>query len=126
MKAIGRITVEGMPVSLTPNASESLAALSSTIGLGRLIPEGLNGGSGDGSDGGNDGATSSTRIVCDGSSGGSRITGASATNLRSVRNTTASNPAQTVAVFAGGASRRSNRSWIEFATPLSKLFISLH
>lgn len=124
LTAAGQITVEGTPIFLAPDASDLvigsdtqiLAAASSTIGLGQLIMDGFNGhgGRGGGSDGG------------DGSSGGSKITGAVATNMTSVTGTLASNPTQAPEVFAGGTNKRWIRSWIELATWLSIIFVTLH
>ncbi|MCJ1271456.1 hypothetical protein MMC22_011357 [Lobaria immixta] len=122
LTAGGQITVEGTPVSLAPNASDlvigsntqSFSATSSTVGLGQVIMEGFDGGRGSGGDGGHEGA--------DGSSGGSRVT----TNVTSVTNTSGSTPSQTASVFVGGASRRWALSWIELATMLSAILITLH
>lgn len=122
LTAGGQITVEGTPVSLAPNASDlvigsntqSFSATSSTVGLGQVIMEGFDGGRGSGGDGGHEGA--------DGSSGGSRVT----TNVTSVTNTSVSTPSQTASVFVGGASRRWTLSWIELATMLSAILITLH
>lgn len=124
LTAGGQVTVEGTPIFLASDASDLvigsdtqiLAAVSSTIGLGQLIMDGFNGDGGRGS-GSDDG---------DGSSGGSKITGAAATNMTSVTGTLASNPTQTPEVFTGGTNKRWIRSWIEFTTWLSMIFVTFY
>lgn len=134
LTAGGQITIDGTPVSLATNGSElivgstteSLGAISSTVGLGQVIMEAFNGVRRSGSDDRIDGTTSSTLSGRDGSSGGNRAIGAATTNVTSVTSTPASNPTKTTPIFAGGARTRWNRSWIEFATVLSAIFVTLH
>lgn len=126
LTASGHITVEGTPVFLAPDASDlvfgsntlKLAAPSLTIGLGQLVMEGFNRGSGRGPRG--------SDSDDDGNSVGSKINSAVATNMTSVTGTSGSIPTQTAAVFAGGASRRWIRSWIECATVLSIIVVTFH
>ncbi|MCJ1462904.1 hypothetical protein MMC07_001508 [Pseudocyphellaria aurata] len=124
LTASGQITVEGTPVVLDSDASEivigsstlKLAAPSLTIGLGQLIIEGFNRGSGRGT--GSDDH--------DGNSTGGKIHSAIATNATSVIGISKSHPTQTAVVFAGGASRRWIRSWTECATVLGTIFAAFH
>lgn len=135
LTAAGRITVQGTPVSLALDGSglvvgsntQNLRATSSTIGLGQLIMDGLNGGSG--RDGGKEGTISSAPQAGDGSDGRSRVNGTaetSVTSMMSLTSTPASIPTQTTVVFAGGARTRWNRSWIKFTAILSAIVITLH
>lgn len=126
----GQITADGMPISVTLDASavviggstESWVPASSKFGLGWFIMEGFNnrGSNSGGSDVGNESTASITATGVSGSPERSTVTSVSVTS------TTVTDPTQTTAVFARGARWRWSRTWIGFGAALSTILSTLN
>lgn len=131
----GQISVKGTPISmvLDPSAlliassTQSLVPISTSIGPGRLILEGLGDrvGNAGGSDTDIERTVNSVPTGGDRSPSNSRATGVSVINVTSITSTPATTPSQTAAVPASSACNRWSRSWIGCVMTLSTIFMTL-